>query len=289
MKKKTFAPPVQTIPEDFAKKTVKLTWLLSIWLPLICVTLLSMITSFIKANFGLTGAYYAVLRITDACAQLSFFAVLAVIIVLLYIKDKGTLYAVLALEFSGLLIVSFGIKTLTVVLMALLDETPLVDAMGLYFSDYTYAALIDSGHVYEVAIIAFLSVLGLSLMLGLTLLAAKLIRDAQKKHRKDMSFEALRDSTRSNPMNPVFVTVLSGYAVYALINEMVETYRTVFDMDYAGYAGIPNVLSEYIYLITPYIYILLYTVCGYYVLRFISSFCTANLVKSPDEPTPGNN
>ena len=78
-------------------------------------------------------------------------------------------------------------------------------------------------------------------------------------------------------MNAVFVVVLLCYSLYALINEMVETYRTVFDMDYAGYAGQPNVLSEYVYLITPYIYILLYTICGYYVLRFIASFCTSNL------------
>ncbi len=282
MKNKTFTPKAQIIPEDFSKKTMKLAWLLSIWLPLICVSALSMITSFIKANFGLNGAYYAILRITDACAQLSFFGVLAIIIVLIYINDRQTLFGVLALEFSGLLIVSFGIKTLTVVLMALIDETFIADATGLYFSDYPLSALIDSGHVYEVAIIAFLSVLGLSLMLGLTLLASKLIRDAQKKRHTDMTFDALRDSSRSNPMNAVFVTVLSGYALYALINEMVETYRTVFDMDYAGYAGEPNVLSEYIYLITPYLYILLYAVCGYYVLRFISSFCTANLIKDKE-------
>ena len=285
MKKKNFVSKPEVPTEEFSKKTVKLAWLLAIWLPLICVTVLSMITSFVKANFGIGAAYDIFFRITDACAQLSFFGVLAIIVVLIYTCDKASLYTVLALEFSGLLVVSFGVKTLTVVLMALLDETPLVDATGLYFSDYTYSALVNSGHVYEVAIIAFLSVLGLSLMLGLTLLVSKLVRDMQKKRHTDVSFKALADSSRKNPMNAVFVIVLSCYALYALINGMVETYRTVFDMDYAGYAGVPNVLSEYIYLITPYIYILLYTVCGYYVFRFVSSFCLSSLVEHrEDEP-----
>lgn len=283
MKKKNITPIDQTVSEDFRKRAVKLAWLLSVWLPLICVTVMSMITSFVKANFGIGAVYDALFRITDACAQLSFFGVLAIIVVLIYVKDKATLYSALALEFLGLLIVSFGVKTLTVVLMALLDETPIADATGLYFSDYTYDSLISSGHVYEVAMIAFLSVLGLALMLGLTLLAAKLIMNNQRKRHVDLSFERLCDTGRKNPMNAVFVTVLAGYSLYALINAVVETYRTVFDMDYAGYAGAPNVLSEYIYLITPYLYILLYTVCGYYVFRFISSFCTAGLIKPEHE------
>ena len=283
MKKSNLTRTPDVIPQDFSRKIIKLSWLLSIWIPLISVSVLSIITSFIKVNFGLNGLYYAFLRITDACAQLSFFGVLAVLIVLIYLKEKNTLTYVISLEAIGLLVVSFGMKILTLVLMALLDEIPGLSSLGIYFSDYTVTALIDNGHVYEVAIIAFLSILGLALMLGLTLLAAKLIRDAQKKRRVDTSFAALRDTSRKNPMNAVFAVVLSVYALYALINEMVETYRTVFDMDYAGYAGAPNVLSEYVYLVTPYLYVLLYTVCGYYVLRFISSFCTSALVENTDE------
>lgn len=278
MKNKTILHKQQPIPADFSKKTMKLAWLLSIWLPLISACLLSMLTSFVKSNFGLNGAYYALSRITDACAQLSFFGVLAIIVVLVYISDSHTLSSVLALEFSGLLIISFGIKTLMVLLLALLDESALVQATGIYFSDYTYSTLMGNGHVYEVAIIAFLSVLGLSVLIALTLIAANLVKKAQTKRHSDLSFEALLDGERKNPMTPVFAIVLSGYALYALINEMIETYQTVFNMDYAGYAGMPNVLSEYVYLATPYLYILLYTVCGYYVFRFIASFCTANLL-----------
>jgi len=45
---------------------------------------------------------------------------------------------------------------------------------------------------------------------------------------------------------------------------------------------VPNELSEYVYLATPYLYVILYTVCGYYVLRFIASFCTSALVSKED-------
>lgn len=279
MKKSNLNRTPDVIPQDFSKKMIKLSWLLSIWIPLISVSALSLITSIIKVNFGLNGLYYAFLRITDACAQLSFFGVLAVLIVLIYLKDKTTLYFAISLEAIGLLVVSFAIKILMIVLMALIDEIPGLSSIGIYVSDYTITTLIDNGHIYEVAIIAFLSILGLALMLGLTLWATKLVRDNQKKRRVDTSFAALRENSRKNPMNVVFAIVLSVYALYALINEIVETYRTVFDMDYAGYAGVPNVLSEYVYLVTPYLYVLLYTVCGYYVLRFISSFCTAALVE----------
>ncbi len=283
MKKSNLNRTPDVIPQDFSKKMIKLSWLLSIWIPLISVSALSLITSIIKVNFGLNGLYYAFLRITDACAQLSFFGVLAVLIVLIYLKDKTTLYFAISLEAIGLLVVSFAIKILMIVLMALIDEIPGLSSIGIYVSDYTITTLIDNGHIYEVAIIAFLSILGLALMLCLTLWATKLVRDNQKKRRVDTSFAALRENSRKNPMNVVFAIVLSVYALYALINEIVETYRTVIDMDYAGYAGVPNVLSEYVYLVTPYLYVLLYTVCGYYVLRFISSFCTAALVEKEDK------
>lgn len=251
--------------------------LLTIWIPLLCVTLLSLITSFIKVNFGLNALYYGFHRISDAAAQLSFFGVIALIVFLMYVRDKRSLYAVLALEFVSLLVISFGLKTLVVYLMALLDELPLLSNLGLYLSDYPLSALTEGGFIYEAAIIAFVTVLGLALFLGVGVLCAKIIRDRQKKKHRDLSFKALSDNSRDNPMNTVFVAVMIVYAVYVLFNEVVETYRMLFDLSYAGYVGAPQLLSEYMYLITPYLFAMLYTVLGYYVFRLVANVAAGAL------------
>lgn len=265
------------IPADFFGRIIPLAKLLTIWIPLLCVTLLFLITSFIKVNFGLNALYYGFHRISDAAAQLSFFGVIALIVFLMYVRDKRTLYAVLALEFVSLLVISFGLKTLVVYLMALLDELPLLSNLGLYLSDYPLSALTEGGFIYEAAIIAFVTVLGLALFLGVGVLCAKIIRDRQKKNRRDLSFKALSDNSRDNPMNTVFVAVMIVYAVYVLFNEVVETYRMLFDLSYAGYVGAPQLLSEYMYLITPYLFAMLYTVLGYYVFRLVANVAAGAL------------
>ena len=263
---------------NFNGITLKTARLLSIVAPLICVFILTPIASFIKVNFGLNAAYYTFYRISDAAALFSFFGVISIITLLIFMNNKELYSGVVAMECISLLAISFGAKALSVLLMALADEGPVGKNLGLYLSDYTLSALIQSNQIYEVAAIAFLSALALAIFLAVSIVSARLFRKKYLKKRVAVYPDALVSNTKSNPLHAPFAFLTAFYAIYAVINEGIETYRTVFDTSYSGYAGAPRYLSEYMYLINPYIFILLYTLCCYFVLKFVATFCAKHLL-----------
>ncbi len=263
----------------FLRVTRRLSTLFAIWIPLFCVVLLHSVSSAINATAGMNAAYEIVYRVSDALAILSFFASLSVLITQSFASDREGALGTFAKQAIGFLAISFFLQVLMELLLSALDLTPVSSFLHVYFYNYTFHQMTSDGLIYQAALISFLSVLTLLILLVLTVCETKLWQNHLKRRHIPTRFEDLRKTGNASPMRGAMASSIGLYLLYALVNQGVETYRMVYDLNYDGYTGAPSALSQYMTLFSPFLYIILYALAGYYVMHLVSGICTRALTE----------
>ncbi len=269
MKNKNPTRTMSPAAASYCKRTV---YLLSLAASLLLV-ILSLVYQALGANFG-AGAlgvniYYYFTQIISVCV---FFALASISIYTYFAGNYQAFAHSLLMNGLSCVFVSVLLNTLLIWLLAFLDD---ITDLPFEISNNTLTILNDGGLIYLMSM-SFISVLSLFLVMLVSLLIMRPLRKKYTKNFIDLSFEALAGKKEGeNPLKIPMALFAGCFAVISFIFQALDTFNTVAEM------GAPTDLSQYVYLLTPFIMLVIYTLAGYFVMQYFTGiFANKILEKS---------
>lgn len=258
---------------DFDKLAIKLSVVFALILPLCDVLVLSPLCEIILANIG-EGILFEMMLSFEGLVGTAAFLCQCTLIVCAVLASRTALGAKLLL-FEGLSFIFIGVflKSAVFWLSAVIDEYILADIGVFALSNYTLATIEEGLLVWWSMISYFLNALMLTLIMTVGFVAALIKVRAVRSTGRKFSPEALAASLPKNGTVNVFVSVP---AVVFLISQLaylvMDTLETL-----AG--EIPQLISTYVTIITPYAYLILQVALSYFVCQYVAYVMISRLNK----------
>ena len=230
--------------------------------------LLSALYQILIANFGtdspVISVFYYLIEVISVC---SLFCFMGCALYLLFSTGKELfLQSVLIYGLSGLA-VSVLFNALTVYLLALAN-----DRLDLPFDISNYPlSFLERDQLMYIVSMSFLSVLSTCVILGISSAIALRIRNRAQSRLCTPELLAKELDTDNPLQKPCFVFI----CIFSLVGFALRIYDTV---NTVISIGAPRLITEYVYLITPYFMLLVYVLAGYFALQyFMKWFCARML------------
>ncbi len=255
----------------------RLILLFTVLLPLARTLVVYPLMSIAQAN-SLELLYQLLYYLSQLVTTLSFFAVLSAATVFLFAKDGRCFFNTVAWQLLSLVIIGFILQTAVLFLLAFLDDVFAVK--GFYLCNFTLSQLESADILAATLIYLFINILMIVLImaisLGLSYMQAKKAYASAGKGSVRFSPSAILEMHTSERKNPLRNAVNSCAVVYlaaSLIQAAVETIRTVIS------GGAPKSLSDTVTLVSPYLTIVIFTLCGYFFMQYCVKFTVSAMQK----------
>ena len=255
----------------------RLILLFTLLLPLARTLIIYPLMSIAQAN-SLELLYQLLYCLSQLVTTLSFFAVLSAATVFLFAKDGRCFFNTVACQLLSLVIIGFILQTAVLFLLAFLDDVFAVK--GFYLCNFTISQLESADVLAPTLIYLFINILVILLImaisLGLSYMQAKKAYASAGKGVVRFSPSAILEMHRSERRNPLRNAVNSCAIVYlatSLVQTVIETVRTVVS------GGMPKTLSDAVTLISPYLTIIIFTLCGYFFMQYCVKFTISAMQK----------
>ncbi len=259
---------------SFSKLATRFTILFALIIPLADALLLSPICDTILANIGDGILYEVFSKLSELAVTTAFLAQCALIVCCVFAHENklaSRLFWIEALSFLFLVVL---LKPFVLWLYAVIDEYVLSGLGTFVLSNYTLTQMHDEMLVWWAMISYFMNVLMLMVVMCAAFFAAKLRVSSIKASGRKLSHETLVAGLPKNSLLnasvalPVFV-----YLATQLIFCITDT------VDSINSYGAPVLVSEYLFLVLPFVYKIGFAVVGYFVCQYIAYAMVSSLDK----------
>ncbi len=259
---------------SFSKLAMRFTILFAVIVPIADAFVLSPICDTVLANIG-DGILYEVLgKISELAVTSAFLAQCAIIVCCIfagYNKLAARLFWIEGLSFLFLVVL---LKPAVLWINAVIDEY-ILSGLGVFMlSNYTLAQMHDDLLIWWAMISYFMNVLMLLVVMIAAFFAAKFRVSSIKATGRKLSHETLVAGLPKNSLLNSSVAV--PVAVYLLTQLVFCITDTV---DSITLYGAPVLVSEYLFLILPFVYKIGFAIVGYFVCQYIAYAMISSLGK----------
>lgn len=242
--------------ENLCKRTV---YILSFGASALLV-ILSAIYQMLGANLGsssiIVSIFYYLTQIFSVCV---FFMLVSVSVYTFFAGNIPAFAHSLTMHGLSSVFVSVLFNIAFVWLIAFIDESA---DLPFEISNNTVEILNDGGLIYIMSM-SFLSVVSLFLVVLTSFLIMRPLLRKYKKNYIDLSLEALAAGEENESPLKIPMSVFAGcFAVISFIFQVLDTFNTI------SVSGAPISVNDYVYLITPYFMLVIYTLAGYFTMQY---------------------
>ncbi len=260
-----------SIGEKGAKLSKKLTLIFTFGAAALSL-LLALVYQALIANFGTASAAVSVLSyIIEAFSVVTFFCFATGALYLLFSRQRGGFAYSLVMYGLSAIGVSVLANAGLVYLLSWLSE-----AVSLPFeiSNYTRSFLEGAQLIYIISMSFFSVLSSFGILLVFSLAAAWLLKKYESA-KVDLSLEALaNENDYENPLRTPKILFTAIFAVISVGFQIYDTVQTVIR------DGAPTVLSEYIYIVSPYFMLLVYTAAGYFAMQYYGVYLSKKMLEA---------
>ena len=259
---------------SFAKLAMRFTILFAVIVPIADAIVLSPLCDTVLANIG-DGILYEVLtKASELAVTTAFLALCAVIVCCIFAGNNKLAARIFWIEALSFLFLVVLLKPFVLWLNALIDEYILSGLGTFVISNYTLSQMHDELLIWWAMISYFMNVLMLLVVMCAAFFASKLKVSSIKATGRKLSHETLVDSLPKNSLLNTSVAV--PVAVYLLTQIIFCVSDTI---DSITLYGAPVLVSEYVFLILPFVYKIGFAIVGYFVCQYIAYAMISSLGK----------
>ena len=259
---------------SFSKLAMRFTILFAIIIPLVDAIVLSPLCDTILANVG-DGILYEVLsKVSELAVTTAFLAQCAVIVCCIFAGENKLAARIFWIESLSFLFLVVLLKPAVLWLYAVIDECILSGLGTFVLSNYTLSQMHDELLVWWAMISYFMNVLMLMVVMCAAFFGAKLKVSSIKATGRKLSHETLVKGLPKNSLLnssvalPVFVYLFTQ--IFFCVTDTVDSINTY---------GAPVLVSEYLFLILPFVYKIGFAIVGYFVCQYIAYAMVSSLNK----------
>ncbi len=255
--------PVRTFKNEASRFCKKSVYLLSFASSAILLLLSDLYLLFI-ANFGTTSVFITIYYyFTQLLSVSAFFALVSISIYTYFAGNMPAFAHSLTMNALSSVFVSVLANSLIIWLLAFADQN-----LDLPFSvsNYSLTELNENGLIYIMSM-SFMSVLSLFLVVLVSFLILRTVKRKYVKNYTDLSLDALANSSSPDfPLKTPAAVFAGCFALVSFLFQALDTLTTVTDI------GTPEYVNDYIYLMTPYFMLVIYTLAGYFVMQYFINY-----------------
>lgn len=259
----------------FEKLAYRLSIVFALIVPLADTLLLSPLCGILLANVGDGVLYEIISKLSELLVTVAFLAQCAVIVCAVFAGQNKLAAKLFWIEGLSFVFIAVFLKSGVLWLSAVIDEYLLSELGTFALSNYTLSQINDELLVWWSMISYFMNVIMLTFVMTAGFFAAKLkVRSVRATGRK-LSHEALVAGLPKNAMINRYVMLPAiVYLVAQMVFCVTDTLDTV-----AGY-GTPALVSEYLFIIMPYVYQIGFVIVSCFVCQYIAYAMVSRLDKN---------
>ncbi|MBP3333836.1 MAG: hypothetical protein J6M35_07310 [Clostridia bacterium] len=259
---------------SFAKLAVRFTLLFALIIPLVDALLLSPLCDTVLANIGEGILYEMVGKISELVVTTAFLAECAVIVCCVFAGQNKLAAKLFWIEGLSFLFLVVMLKPAVLWVNAAIDEYLLSEIGTFMLSNYTLSQIHDELLLWWAMISYFMNVLMLTVVMCASFFAAKLKVSSIKATGRKLSHETLVAGLPKNSLlNPSVAVPTVVYLITQLIFCITDTVDSITNY------GAPVLVSEYLFLILPFVYKIGFAIVGYFVCQYIAYAMISSLGK----------
>lgn len=254
----------------------RFTLIFALEVPLVCTLFLSPAVGTLRANnWGDEVIFEILTQLSSLLASTAFLAQSALIICCLLARKGRLAWTLAFIEAISLVVIAVFLKRLSLLFTAWIDEVLLSEIGSFALSNYTLAHIHGEHPMAETSMLpAFLDVLALFFALGIGICGVYARIHSMKKRGRKLSADSLVSALPENKLADfhVAVTVIAMLAVQLLS-------WSVYVAGVVAEGGSPTLVSEYMFLILPYVYKISFAIVGYFVCQYVAYAMISRLGK----------
>lgn len=260
---------------DFEKLSYKLALVFALIIPLADTLVLSPLSGTILANIGDGVLYEIFSKLSELAVTVAFLAMCALIVCAVF-AGKTRLAAILFLiEGLSFVFIAVLLKSGVLWLNAALDEYLLSELGTFALSNYTLTQLSDEHLVLWSMISYFINIVMLTFVMATGFFAATVKVNSIKATGRRLSHETLvADLPKNTLVNRYVALPVLVYLTAQLVFCGLDTADSIVNY------GKPTLISEYLFIILPYVYQVGFAIVGYFVCQYIAYAVISRLDKN---------
>ncbi len=260
---------------SFEKLAMRLTLLLAFIIPLADAIILSPFCEILLANIGDGVLYEIFSKLSELIVTTAFLSVCALTVCALFAGKTKLASKIFWLEIISFIFLVVLLKPFVLWFNAFLDEYIFASIGTFALSNYTLAQIRGEMLVWWAMISLFMNVLMLALIMVAVYFFTKLKISSIKATGRKLSNETLLSGL---PKNTLLASSIASPSVIYLITQII--FCITDTLDSIETYGAPVLISDYVFLILPFVYKIGFAVVGYFVCQYVAYVMISRLEKN---------